>query len=60
MDQYRSAFRCVDVRALVDCFHLPLQVVSVTDGQASLSVVADGEEWSGVLERLVSPYQRLG
>jgi hypothetical protein len=60
MDQYRSAFRCADVRALVDCFHLPLQIVSVTDGQASLSVVADGEEWSGVLERLVSTYQRLG
>ena len=60
MDQYRSAFRCAEVRALVDCFHLPLQVVSVTDGQASLSVVADGEEWSGVLERLVSTYQRLG
>jgi hypothetical protein len=60
IDQYRSAFRRADVRALVDCFHLPLQIVSVTDGQASLSVVADGEEWSGVLERLVSTYQRLG
>jgi hypothetical protein len=59
MEQYRSAFKHADLSALVDCFAFPLQVVTVTDGEASSSV-AYGEEWPSVLERLLGAYKRLG
>lgn len=59
MEQYRAAFMRADVRALVDCFTFPLQVVTVTDGEASPSV-ADGEEWPGVIDSLLGAYKRLG
>lgn len=59
MKQYRTAFIQADLSALVDCFAFPLQVVSVADGEASISV-AYVEEWPGVLERLLSAYKRLG
>lgn len=59
MEQYRTAFMHADLSALVDCFAFPLQVVTVTAGEASSSV-AYGEEWPGVLERLLVAYKRLG
>lgn len=59
MEQYRAAFVRADVRALVDCFTLPLQVLTITDGAASSSVAYD-EEWPGVLDRLLGAYKRLG
>jgi hypothetical protein len=59
MEQYRAAFVRADVRALVDCFTFPLQVVTVTDGEASSSIAYD-EEWPGVLDRLLGAYKRLG
>ena len=59
VERYRTAFTQADLSALIDCFAFPLQVVSVIDGEA-LSSVAYVEDWSAVLERLLSAYQRLG
>jgi len=59
MEQYRTAFVHADLSALIDCFVFPLQVVTVSHGEASSSV-AYGEEWPGVLERLLGAYKRLG
>jgi hypothetical protein len=58
IEQYRDAFRRRDLDALVEFFGYPLQVVSVTDG-AAVSVV-QRTDWTGVLERLLDTYQRLG
>jgi hypothetical protein len=59
MEKYRSAFSRGDVTALMDCFSFPLQILSATTDEASLSI-ADAETWPGVLERLLDAYQRLG
>jgi hypothetical protein len=58
MDQYRSAFASADVDALLDCFNFPLQVVSLTTEQASVSI-ARTEDWPHVLDELLSGYERL-
>jgi hypothetical protein len=58
IEQYRDAFTRGDLPALVEFFGFPLQVVSVTDA-ASVSV-AQKDEWSGLLERLLDTYQQLG
>ena len=49
MEQYRSAFASADVDALLDCFNFPLQVVSITRDQASVSI-ARTEDWPHVLD----------
>jgi hypothetical protein len=59
MEQYRAAFVRADVGDLVDCFSFPLQVLTISDGESSPSI-ADGEEWPGVLDRLLGAYKRLG
>lgn len=59
VEQYRTVFTQADLSALIDCFAFPLQVVSVTDGEASTSV-AHVEDWRGVLERLLGAYKGLG
>jgi hypothetical protein len=59
MEKYRSAFSRGDLRALMDCFAFPLQVVSADGVGASVSV-ADAENWPDVLQRLLDSYQRLG
>jgi hypothetical protein len=59
IEQYRSAFASADVEALLDCFNFPLQVVSITTDQASVSI-ARTEDWPHVLDELLSGYQRLG
>ena len=59
VERYRTAFTQADLSALIDCFAFPLQVVSVIDGEA-LNSVAYVEDWSAVLERLLSAYKRLG
>ena len=58
MEQYRSAFASADVDALLDCFNFPLQVVSLTTEQASVSI-ARTEDWPHVLDELLSGYERL-
>ena len=59
IEQYRSAFASADVEALLDCFNFPLQVVSITTDQASVSI-ARTEDWPHVLDELLSGYERLG
>ena len=58
IEQYRSAFAHADVDALVECFAFPVQVVSVAEDRAFLSV-AGPEDWPGVLEGLLGAYERL-
>jgi hypothetical protein len=58
MEQYRSAFGSADVDALLDCFNFPLQLVSITTDQASVSI-SGTEDWPHVLDELLSSYQRL-
>jgi len=58
IEGYRDAFTRGDLPALVEFFGYPLQVVSVTDG-AEVSVV-QRTDWTGVLERLLDTYKRLG
>ena len=58
MEQYRSAFTGGDVDALLDCFGFPLQVVTITKDQVSVSS-AGTEDWPHVLKELLNTYQRL-
>ncbi len=58
MERYRSAFAHADINALVDCFDFPVQVVSVAEDRAFVSV-ASRQDWPGVLERLLGAYERL-
>ncbi len=59
MGRYRGAFERADVDALVDCFAFPVQIVTVTQDGASISI-ADAGDWPGVLARLLGAYRRLG
>jgi hypothetical protein len=56
--QYRDAFTRGDLERLLGFFRFPLQVVSVADG-VSVSV-AQRDEWTGVLARLLQTYEQLG
>lgn len=58
IEQYRSAFTGGDVDALLDCFSFPLQVVTITKDQVSVSS-AGTEDWPHVLKELSNTYQRL-
>jgi hypothetical protein len=58
MARYRSAFVHADIEALLDCFHFPLQVVSIEADQISVSV-ASSDDWPQVLHRLLNAYERL-
>jgi hypothetical protein len=58
IEHYRGAFTRGDLPALVEFFGFPLQVVSVTD--AAAVSVAQKDEWTGRLERLLDMYKQLG
>jgi hypothetical protein len=58
IEDYQSAFLRADLDALVNCFSFPLQVVSVTGDQVSVTI-ADSQEWSEVLKGLLEVYRRL-
>ena len=58
MARYRSAFVRADIEALLNCFHFPLQVVSIEADQVFVSV-ATSEGWPQVLQRLLTAYERL-
>lgn len=58
MREYRRAFTSADTTALLDCFAFPLQVVSVAGDEPQI-MVADGDDWRQVLDRLLASYQRL-
>lgn len=58
IEDYRSAFLRADLAALMNCFGFPLQVVSDTGDQVSVSV-ADSQDWTEVLSGLLELYRRL-
>ena len=58
IEQYGRAFAHADVDALVECFAFPVQVVSVAEDRASVSMAGPGD-WQGVLEGLLGAYKRL-
>jgi hypothetical protein len=57
MEEYRSAFLRADVDALAKRL-LPLQVVSVTGDQVSITI-AGSQDWADVLKGLLETYRRL-
>ena len=58
-DEYRTTFASFDLPALAKLFTFPMQVVSATDGEPSISV-SDEAGWPGVLEALFGAYRALG
>lgn len=59
LERYRTGFASGDVGALVACFTFPLQVVSVGEAEASITIV-QADQWPGVLQGLLGAYKRLG
>jgi hypothetical protein len=58
MEEYRSAFLRADLDALAKRFGFPLQVVSVTGDQVSITI-AGSQDWPDVLKGLLETYRRL-